>query len=294
MSSLFNPDGLWFKGNLHMHTTLSDGKLSPEASTALYKKAGYQFVALTDHWIQSKIHQTDDFLVLSGCEWDTGNGGNPVFHIIGAGMENQVLLRRSDKEKLGPQDVINAIKNAGGIAILAHPAWSVTNPDDCMTLKGLAGIEIFNSISELPWNGRRADSGLYVDICATQGVLFNCFAADDSHYYEGEQTHSFIMVKAPELSAHALKKAILNGDFYASQGPLLESVTIERDVVQVRCSNVKTAVFYSNTVWCSDRVTTGGVDFAAYRIKPTDRYVRIELIDFNGRMAWSSPFSVNA
>jgi hypothetical protein len=257
----------------------------------VYRKAGYDFIALTDHWIQSESKSINGMLVLSGCEWDTGNLKNPVFHIIGVGMNSQVFLKRSPQ--LLPQEIIDNINAVGGIAILAHPAWSITNPSDCMTLIGLGGIEIYNTVSGLPWNGRRADSSLYVDICATGGNLLRCMAADDSHYYNGEQTRSFIMVNAPELTINSIKKAIINGNFYASQGPMFESIRINKDSVEVRCTRVETVVFYSNTVGCSDRVSTGGVIFASYKIKPTDKYVRIELIDADGNMAWSSPFNVN-
>ena len=34
----------WFKGNLHTHTNLSDGRLSPEESIALYRENGYDFI----------------------------------------------------------------------------------------------------------------------------------------------------------------------------------------------------------------------------------------------------------
>lgn len=39
------------KVNLHMHTTLSDGSKTPEEAAEIYKKAGYDVVAITDHWI---------------------------------------------------------------------------------------------------------------------------------------------------------------------------------------------------------------------------------------------------
>ncbi len=70
-------------------------------------------------------------------------------------------------------------------------------------------------------------------------------------------------------------------------------MTLDGDLLQVSSSAVETIVFYSNTVWCEDRVTTGGVSSAAYRIKPTDTYVRVELIDRDGNRAWCSPFAVN-
>lgn len=39
----------WYKGNLHTHTTNSDGAYTPEKTIALYKSKDYDFLALTDH-----------------------------------------------------------------------------------------------------------------------------------------------------------------------------------------------------------------------------------------------------
>lgn len=52
MEELFHSSGKWFRGNLHTHTTLSDGRYTPERAAALYRDAGYDFIALTDHWVQ--------------------------------------------------------------------------------------------------------------------------------------------------------------------------------------------------------------------------------------------------
>ena len=263
MNEILNTSGVWYKGNLHMHTLRSDGHLSPKAAMQVYEKAGYDFIALTDHWVQSECETTDNLLILSGCEWDTGDMiEHPIFHIVGVGMEKQVNLKHT--HSLPPQKIINAINTANGLAILAHPAWSVTNPSECLPLTGLAGIEIYNSVSGLPWNGQRADSSLYFDIWASQKKLFRCMAADDSHFYGGEQTRSFIMVNAHERSIDSIKKSIRNGNFYATQGPLFQSVRKNNNTREVDCSAVETIVFYSNTVLCNDRVTTCGVNCASY------------------------------
>ena len=288
MIRLFDNPGSWYKGNLHMHTTRSDGQLSPEEAVALYRRAGYDFIALTDHWHQSGEAKADGLMILSGCEWDTGRE-EPLFHIIGVGMEWPVSLPPPAR---GPQEISDAIAAAGGLAILAHPAWSVTNPADCMSLRGLAGVEIYNSVSGLPWNGRRADSSIYIDIWAAQGKLFRCVAGDDSHGYRGEQTRAFIMAKARDLSAGSLKKALEEGDFYASQGPLFESVTFDGKGVEVRCRGARTVVFYSNAVWSDYRGASVVGGTAVYPVGPRDRYVRVELIDEDGKMAWTSPFAV--
>lgn len=293
MRDIFGAGGNWYKGNLHMHTLRSDGLLSPQKAIGIYREAGYDFLALTDHWVQSETHEGGEPLLLSGCEWDTGNmTDSPVFHIVGVGMESKVGLEASPA--LPPQRIIDAILAAGGVAILAHPLWSVTDPADCMGLRGLSGAEIYNSVSGLPWNGERADSSTYIDIWASKGRYFGCMAADDSHVYGGEQTRAFTMVKAESRSAGAIKDAIRAGNFYASQGPRLESVRISESAVEVECSPVETIVFNSNTVWCGDRVFTGerGRTEAVYQIKPTDRYVRVMLIDASGRKAWSSPIPI--
>ena len=292
MKKLFRTSGNWYKGNLHMHTSRSDGEVSLDVAINIYKNAGYDFISITDHWIQGEDKMEDGFLMINGCEWDTGDMLKyQVYHIVGIGMESEVMLKRSPS--LPPQEIIDAIVSAKGIPILAHPAWSVTNPLECMSLNGLCGVELYNSVSDLPFNGRRSDSSIYFDLWAAQGKLFGCMAADDSHFYKGEETRSFIMVNAEELSKKAIKDALLKGDYYASQGPLFYSIEYNDEVVEVKCQEVETIVFYSNTVWCPDRVFTGGVDCATYKIKPTDQYVRIELIDSNGNMAWSSPFFVN-
>ena len=45
----FAAEGNWYRGNLHLHTSNSDGRLSPEAAVRLYQEHGYDFVAITDH-----------------------------------------------------------------------------------------------------------------------------------------------------------------------------------------------------------------------------------------------------
>ena len=42
-------DGNWYKGNLHLHSTNSDGRKSPEEVAKIYEEHGYQFVAFTEH-----------------------------------------------------------------------------------------------------------------------------------------------------------------------------------------------------------------------------------------------------
>ena len=53
----------FLKGNLHAHTTFSDGVRSPQALIAEYESRGYDFLAITDHedhenWVEPAYQRT--------------------------------------------------------------------------------------------------------------------------------------------------------------------------------------------------------------------------------------------
>lgn len=69
---LQDKNALWLKGNLHSHSTFSDGQLTPEAMKEAYKHHGYDFLAVTDHDIYTDTrHLSDDtFTMVQGFELD--------------------------------------------------------------------------------------------------------------------------------------------------------------------------------------------------------------------------------
>jgi len=280
----------WYKGNLHTHTTLSDGRIAPEEVADLYREKGYDFMAITDHWIVGEAWQEKDFLMLSGAEFDTGDDMKKgIYHIVGIGMENPVNLGKEPRPDA--QTIIDEIHQAGGIAILAHPAWSMNRADQSCCLKGLDGCEIYNTVSGIPWNCRPY-SGTFLDDMANMGCFLPCMAADDAHFYAGDEVRSYLMVQAEELSRGAILNAIREGSFYASQGPRF-SVSREGDLFHVVSTSVRSIVFFTNWIWESDRVTAGeGICEAYFKIKQRDKWVRVELTDEEGKMAWSSFYPV--
>ena len=64
------PDTPQYKANLHSHSNLSDGSLTPEAMAEAYQAKGYSVLAITDHeapYDHSRL-STPDFLMLTGYE----------------------------------------------------------------------------------------------------------------------------------------------------------------------------------------------------------------------------------
>ena len=78
------------KGNLHTHTTFSDGRLPIDEVIARYRELGYDFLAITDH--DDRIHEDywfqipagdDRMLVLPGVEIDYRPLGQHVGKVTG-------------------------------------------------------------------------------------------------------------------------------------------------------------------------------------------------------------------
>lgn len=274
----------WFKGNLHMHTTVSDGRKSPEDAIRLYREHGYDFLALTDHWHVSEGEARDGMLLLSGCEYDFHRTVlEGIFHIVSIGAASDPGVVRADT----PQAAIDKIHAAGGLAILAHPAWSLNTPEQILALHGFDATEIFNSVSDLPHNCRPY-SGLTVDMLAARGLHLPLTAADDAHFYDGaDACRSYILVQAEECTREALLAAICAGRLYATQGPELR-VTREGRRIRVACSPARSIVFFTDAVWNDHRADVGeGLTEAVFDAAPHETFVRVEVTDEAGRSAWS-------
>ena len=291
---LFDPQKPFYKGNLHTHTTNSDGRMSPEEVIERYQAAGYDFLALTDHWkisIESPRFYKN-MLLLQGIELDY-NLVNEVIHVVGINVSPD-LLTRVDRRQTARRG-IREIVCAGGRAILAHPAWSLNTLETMQELTDLTAVEIYNSVSALPWNGDRADSMLLLDIAGAHGLLLNTVASDDSHFYTGEDRTSFTMLQTDELSAEGIGKALDAGTFYASRGPRFRQIEIENGVIHVECDPVQKIVFHSDLPYVRNRCVQGeNLTEATYEINfdRLERFVRVILIDKQGRRAWANPIDV--
>lgn len=150
--------------DLHIHSNFSDGRLPPEKLLEDAKKKGYRLIAISDHNTVDEYKKSnilDSGIVIPAIEFDCWYQGVLV-HILGYGMdiENEEFLKICAKtkretevdiirlfNKRHPKDVIRAIHEAGGVAVLAHPAcyWAI-NLDHFvkgMVKLGLDGIEVF-------------------------------------------------------------------------------------------------------------------------------------------------------
>lgn len=161
MKDLTEQDFLSGKVNLHIHTNYSDGKADFKKVLDNAKKNGYKLISITDHnTVEGHKHYQDEILV-TGVEFDCWFG-YVFIHLLAYNIDVNhpslcPFLAKTKAETEGDlirlfarrnvPELIKAIHEAGGIAVLAHPAcyWAISLERLVKNLikHGLDGIEVF-------------------------------------------------------------------------------------------------------------------------------------------------------
>ncbi len=286
----------WYKGNLHTHTNLSDGRESPREVVKRYRRMGYDFLAITDHRLYG-IHEdlsTDDLLVLPGVELDITVPGPSrlIHHIVGIGIPGKNTYAHGEKieypQYTSPQMLVSMLVQRGNLCIYAHPSWSHVSSDHICDIQGLTGVEWYNHSCEM--NFLCGSSEHQIDSLLRQGSRFWITACDDSHQKNSDWAGGWIMVRAKELTQEAIVQAIISGNFYASQGPELHSFTIEGDKAVLTCSPCFTAGFLADTIaGYAQHSPSSELTSCTYTLKGNESYLRAVCIDSSGKKAMSQP-----
>lgn len=192
--------------------------------------------------------------------------------------------------RTSPQEIIDKVVAAGGMAVVAHPAWSLMRHDELISLEHYEATEIFNSVSDAYSN--RGCSADHIDSAAAKGKLPLLFAVDDTHFYDTDKFLGFIWLQTHDFSIDGIMKAIRAKQFYASQGPRFQQITLEEGQVHVemetpvkRISVMSNAFLPAEGLWKSPgQLITSG----SYKIGGYDRWIRVEAVDADGKRCWSN------
>ncbi len=301
MMSYRNPfaqPGRWYRGNLHTHTTASDGGLTVTERCAAYRAAGYDFLAITDHHLVQDVSacSSADFLVISGGELHPVNPRTgDLYHFVA------LDVRRSIDDTLPAQQVIDAIHAQGGLALLCHPYWCGLSLLDILPLTGFFAVEVYNDVAMRI--GKAFSESTWDEMLDNQGMVYGV-AVDDTHNREDESFHGWIMLKAAELSLDALKTALQDGALYATTGPHFTDIVVEEIAgsaadgspatawrVTVSCSPVHSIVVKGRRYhgWRALAPEGESLTSATCRLPAEMKYLRVEITDADGRRAWSNP-----
>lgn len=117
----------------------------------------------------------------------------------------------------------------GGLVIWAHPGNN--NYDDILSLRGLAGIEISHG-GDAGSRERLWDRLLTERVRRGQAPLWG-YGADDTHSIRSINK-SWFAARLAELTEANLKQALRTGNFYVSNGPVIDDVQVKDGTISVR------------------------------------------------------------
>jgi len=327
----------YFKANLHTHTTISDGSLTPEETKAAYVERGYQIIAFTDHEVCVAHPELADenFLPLTGYElsfnsleeekflrktyhlcciakdpenrWQVYDpqykGGNAYLYadnIVCDGYE----ARGYSLEQVN--DVIARANAHGFLVTYNHPFWSLQNYTDYSGLKGLWAMEVYNNhCHRIGFDDN--NSHVYQDLLNLGNHLFP-LATDDFHRLPHPNfiAGGWIMVGAEKLDYPSVIAALEQGDFYASTGPSIHSLTLEGTKLKITCDPARSIMIFSQSRHATEQMHYDGttIGSAEFDIAPwlacwqehgqqDKAFIRVMVTDPAGNKAYTRAYWFN-
>jgi len=297
---------VWLKGNLHTHSTNSDGCLTPAELAKAYRDRGYAFLAITDHDIFRSYPElcSDDFQVIPGVEL-TG----PVteekkshFSVLqkGQACDFEEGQRFSIKSR---QDTLDFFEkhHENNLIILNHPYWSLLEWEEVMDIPYLTCMEVYNNTCE-----RFCDVGEGAHFWNTmlrKGKKMWGVAADDAHNtgkdlpgwpFECDQHDSFggwVCVKAKSRTREGIIEALEQGSFYASTGPEIYDFYLEGDKFYIKCSPCQRIILSGDWRYYQKKVGDGITEFCG-TLRGPEKFIRVQCTDKEGRKAYTNPIYI--
>ncbi|HET6429577.1 MAG TPA: PHP-associated domain-containing protein, partial [Phycisphaerae bacterium] len=221
---LQDDNALWLRGNLHTHTTRSDGQEAPQAMLDRYAELGYGFLGLSDHDVYGDATGLDarGLVLLPGVELSCGP------HVLDVGA------RRLVPADTDHQALLDRVARDSGFAVLCHPNWQedyAHYPYELLrTLTGYVGMEIYNGACiEMPGNHLATDKW---DRLLTLGRKVWGFANDDAHAAR-HIGRGWNVARVREATAEAVLGALRAGSFYASNGVEIRSIACDGPVLRI-------------------------------------------------------------
>lgn len=301
--SAFNAPGQFYRGNLHTHSTLSDGCLDPAEVCRRYRAEGYDFISLTDHFIgqygypiadTTPFHETG-FTTIPGAELHSGAMQNgELWHILAVGLPSGFTPPDApgflpvEGQESGPA-IARRAREAGAFVTIAHPHWSGLTLADARSIDAAHAVEIYNHGCAVGCD--REGGGHVLDLLLSEGHELSLIATDDAHFNEPDHFGAWVMVKAAGNTPDRLLAALKQGDFYSSQGPAIHDVALTPDAVTVDCSAAAAVIVQGHgqaaAATHGRSMTRATVPLARVAGSP---WLRVTVVDAAGRRAWTNPF----
>lgn len=319
---LLPENGQFYKANLHCHTTVSDGKMTPEEIKETYLSRGYSIVAYTDHDImvdhndladenflpllgyeieitENKVHHGVPFHSVKTCHIclvakDRETAKQVCYHreryMIGNGAQYREQAKFDETlpdyvreySHEGINDIIAKAKEGGFFVTYNHPVWSREDSGDFLGYEGMDAMEICNY--GCYWAGYPEYNPYIYDQMLRAGKKIYCVGTDDNHVL-AHCGGAFTVIKADKLDYATIMKSLEDGNFYASMGPEIHELWYEDGNVHIKCSPVHTITINFGIRRALHKIAPSYDELiteAAFPISPEAKYFRLSVTDEHG------------
>ena len=233
------PEGTYYKANLHCHTTLSDGHLTPHAGEGGVPKAGLLHHRLHGPPEIRPPHRAGrrELPRLGGFGGGRHRGAHRESGVACAQVLPFEFVRHQPAQEK-PADLlpkfqygdleglnryIQQMRESGFLVCYNHAYWSLQDWRDYSGLKGLFAMEIYNHGCE--HDGLYGFNPQVYDEMLRAGQRLYALSTDDNHDTRpigdplNDSFGGFVQIAAKELTYPAVMEALQAGRFYWSQGP---------------------------------------------------------------------------
>lgn len=265
-----------------------------------YARAGYDVLAVTDHWHRSDPPSNDGVLVIASAELNCTLPGGRDGHVLAYGIDDTLETLEGERRDL--EGTAAWIVANGGVAYLAHPYWTGITPGTLVLPESVSGIEVYNGGCELEIG--RGSSEVHWDELLEAGTRCFALATDDSHHPGFDSDLAWTWVRS-EPTREAVLEALRTGRYYGTAGPRIIAFSVGDGVAEVECDPCQsvTVVYgissgasvhagrlgYSYKGKILATTPDGLVTAARLTLPETAAYVRLHVTDARGRRAWTNP-----
>ena len=278
-------DGSWLRGNLHTHTTNSDGRCDMQEVINTYSDHGYQFLSITDHDIFTD-YPTYEKIDNKGLVLIPGNeitrNGQHLVHVNG----DRLIEPNADRQR-----VIDDVNSTQGFIVVAHPNLDY-NFNFCplellQQWTDYVGMEIFNAVAGMCTGSPYATNKW--DMLLSEGRRLWGFAHDDAHFMPGNVGVGvgWNVVYADSSSPENIIESLRNGRFYCSTGVVIKTIQVEGPEVFIECENASRIVGITLN---GQRIAWSDSGSIKVDVSDLTRYLRFECWGDGERNAWTQPF----
>lgn len=296
----------WYKGNIHTHTTESDGDSSPDTVVRWYRRHQYDFLVLSDHNHVTLLDYSSGKrrfkkpLMIPGEEVSLRlYNREKAVHLGAIGISQ--MVEPVDATEIVPtlQANINAILAAGGIACINHPNFNwAFDHREIRQVTGAALLEVFNghpAVNACGAPGKFSYEEIWDGVLSAGRPIFGV-ATDDAHNFTdfipqvSNPGRGWVVVQAEEPSADAIVAALSSGMFYASTGVVLRQLEVSGGRISLAVEPHRDFIYTTSFIGPGGRLLAQVVGTEAnYLIRGDEGYVRATVLSSRGSRAWTQP-----